>query len=85
MMPVVGILAIVTWAFVLAKTRTVSIASITACIALPFFAFAFYGFKLFFFVALLMGIIAFLKHIPNMKRIAAGTEPKFGQKPTVTI
>lgn len=85
LMPMVGVLAILTWAFVLYKTRTVSIASVTACIGLPFFAYAFYGFKLFFFVALLMGVIAFLKHIPNMKRIKAGTEPKIGQKPTVTV
>lgn len=85
MMPIVGVLSVAIWAVVLAKTRTVSIASVTACIALPFFAFAFHGFKLFFFVALLMGIIAFLKHIPNLKRIAAGTEPKVGKKPSAAV
>ncbi|RYX80974.1 glycerol-3-phosphate 1-O-acyltransferase [bacterium] len=84
LIPVVGIAAFALWAVVLAGTRMISAASIAACIALPFLAY-FMRWPSptpwpFFIVALLMGIFAFIKHIPNIKRIAAKTEPKIGAK-----
>lgn len=85
LMPLVGVLCFVIWGVMLGLTRMVSVASVVACVALPFMAFYLQDSKPFFVVALLMGIIAFVKHIPNLKRVAAGTEPKVGQKKSAAV
>ncbi|BCM92482.1 glycerol-3-phosphate acyltransferase [Abditibacteriota bacterium] len=84
LIPVVGIAAFGVWCVVLALTRMISAASVAACIALPFLALLIRWPTPtplpFFIVALLMSIFALVKHIPNLKRIAAKTEPKLGTK-----
>ena len=80
MMPIVGVLILLVWGVFLAITRMVSAASVIACVVLPFMAYAFYPkMPAFIVVAALMGLVSFIKHIPNMRRIAAGTEPKVGK------
>ena len=80
LMPIVGIIIFAFWGVVLGLTRMISAASIAACIALPILALLFHAPAPYFVVALLMAIVAFVKHIPNLKRIKAGVEPRVGQK-----
>jgi glycerol-3-phosphate acyltransferase PlsY len=84
MMPIVGVLIAAVWCVFLAITRMVSAASVIACVVLPVLAYVFYPkMPAFIIVATLMGIVAFVKHIPNLKRIAAGIEPKVGKPKTL--
>ncbi|PQV62985.1 glycerol-3-phosphate acyltransferase PlsY [Abditibacterium utsteinense] len=80
LMPLVGILAFAFWGVILGLSRMVSLASMAACVSLPILALALHTSTPSFIVATLMGVLAFVKHIPNLKRILAGTEPKVGQK-----
>jgi glycerol-3-phosphate acyltransferase PlsY len=80
LMPVVGALVGLVWLVVLALTRYVSVASIVGCIALPLLALGFHAERPYVFVAILMSVVAFLKHVPNIKRLMKGTEPKIGEK-----
>jgi len=80
LIPLVGLVAFALWGVVLGLTRMIGAASIAAIVALPFLALAFHAPLPSFIVALLMSVFAFIKHIPNLKRIAAKTEPKIGRK-----
>lgn len=80
LMPIVGILIFAVWGVMLALTRMISAASIISCLALPILALLLHAPTPYFIVALLMSVVAFAKHIPNIKRIKAGVEPRVGQK-----
>ena len=80
LMPIVGLLIFAIWGVVLGLTRMISAASIVACVALPILALMLGAPAPYFVVALLMAIVAFAKHLPNLKRIRAGVEPRVGQK-----
>ena len=84
LMPIVGILIFAIWGIMLAVTRMISAASIIACLCLPILALLLHAPMPYFVVALLMSVVAFLKHIPNIKRIKAGIEPRVGQKKTLS-
>jgi len=75
--PALGCFAL--WGLVLLVSRMISVASIAACIAAIAVAFLSGAPLPYAIVIALMGALAILKHIPNMKRIAAGTEPRIGQ------
>lgn len=76
LMTIPAALAFVIWAVVLGLSRMISAASVVACLALPFLALGFQQPPLHIAVATLMSAVALIKHIPNLKRIAAGVEPK---------
>ena len=76
LMPIPALIAFALWGSVLLLSRMISAASIAACLAVPFLAIAFHAPLPFFIVITLIAFIAILKHIPNMKRIATGAEPK---------
>lgn len=78
LMPPVGIGLLLIWGAVLAVSRMVSVASVAGCIALPILAIIFHVPWPYFLVGLMMSLVAFVKHIPNLKRVMAGTEPKIG-------
>ena len=80
LMPWVALFAFGFWGVVLALSRMVGLASVGACIVLPILAWTLQTSTPAAIVATLMGILAFVKHIPNVKRILAGQEPKIGQK-----
>lgn len=81
LMPLVALLAFAFWGVVLALSRMVGLASVGACVVLPILAWTLpHNSTPAAIVATLMGILAFVKHIPNVKRILAGREPKIGQK-----
>lgn len=76
LMPIPAVVAFALWGAVLLAGRMISVASIAACLALPLLAFVFKAPTPFVVVITVIATIAFLKHLSNMKRIAAGTEPK---------
>lgn len=85
LMPVVGMLAFACWGLVLLLSRMISVASVAACVALPFLAWWLQVPPPHLVVALLMSLFAIYKHVPNMKRVLAGTEPRVGQKAATTV
>ena len=76
LMPIPALIAFAVWGGVLLLSRMISVASIAACIALPLLALAFPVPTAYAVVIAIIALLAILKHIPNMKRIALGTEPK---------
>ena len=76
----VAVSCLALWGVVLLVTRMVSVASIAACLAAPLACWFFKVPTPFFAVMSLIAAVAFLKHLPNLKRIRAGTEPKLGEK-----
>lgn len=78
--PLGGLLAFAVWGLVLLITRYVSVASIAACIVLPVMVWLVKAPVPAVLVASLMSLMALIKHIPNMKRLASGTEPKMGER-----
>ena len=74
----VGIGLLLVWGAVLAVSRMVSVASVAGCVALPILALVFGVPMPYLLVGLLMSVVALVKHIPNLKRVVAGTEPKIG-------
>ncbi len=80
LIPYVGLAALAVWAVVLGASRMISAASVAACLALPLLAFVFHTPTPSVVVATLMSAFALVKHVPNLKRIRAGTEPRIGAK-----
>ena len=80
----------VIWALMLAATRIVSLASMTAAIALPvvvvvigYFGFASYHWSL-LVLAVVMTIVVMVKHRSNIQRLMAGQEPALSRHKEVT-
>jgi glycerol-3-phosphate acyltransferase PlsY len=80
LIPWVGVVIFSIWGVILLFSRIISLSSIVVCVLLPFLAYFMGAPGPSVVVAGLMGTVAFLKHIPNLKRIGAGIEPKLGQK-----
>jgi glycerol-3-phosphate acyltransferase PlsY len=79
---------IVIFALLTALTRMVSVGSMGAAAALPFFVWYYHEAGesppepgRFFYLSLVLAAFIWLKHIPNIRRIMAGTENKLGRKP----
>jgi acyl phosphate:glycerol-3-phosphate acyltransferase len=78
--PVAGLSGLGMWLVVVAITRYISLASIAACITVPVVV-ALRGARwelIAFWSAIALLII--LRHLPNMKRLLAGTETRIGEK-----
>ena len=78
-----AVLALGVWILVVAVTRYISAASITAAVAVPVFM-AFSGVRLewtLFWTAVAALII--LRHIPNLGRLLEGRESKIGEPVTI--
>lgn len=76
LMPVPALIAFAVWGVVLLGSRMISVASVVACVALPLAAWLLGAPQPYIIVIVVIAIIAIAKHIPNMQRVAAGTEPK---------
>jgi acyl phosphate:glycerol-3-phosphate acyltransferase len=74
------------WLLILAASRYVSLASISAGAALPFAVWFCGGSPTLIAVAGLLGALAIYKHKSNIQRLLAGTEPRLGKtrKPEAT-
>lgn len=74
-------IAIVAFAFVLAATRIVSVASLAAAITLPIALFVREGQQApLFIVALAMMVFVIWTHRANIRRLRLGEEPRIGRK-----
>jgi glycerol-3-phosphate acyltransferase PlsY len=90
MMPLVSLVIFAVWAVVLKLSRYVSLASLVAAFSLPvtvialmFFGpaqgwAAVHGWGNFYF-AVAAALLVFKRHTPNLKRLLAGVEPRFGE------
>lgn len=80
--PMGAIVGFGVWLVIFLLSRMVSLASILACLFLPLFALYYHLALPYVLVITIFCIVAIFKHIPNMKRIAAGTESRvsFGRK-----
>ncbi len=76
----VGALAAVIWLVVVGITRYVSVGSLTAVISIPVLMLAFHLERPYLAVGIFIAAFAVYKHIPNLKRLVAGTEPKIKLK-----
>ncbi len=86
MMPLVSLIIFVIWAIVLKASRYVSLASIVASASLPVVVLAMMfigprsainGWGYFYFAVVAAGLVI-KRHVPNIKRLIAGTELRFG-------
>ena len=72
---------IVIFLVVFLTTRMVSAGSLMAALFLPPLVFHFNGpSEPVFWLALVLAVVVWVKHIPNIKRILAGTESRFGKQ-----
>jgi glycerol-3-phosphate acyltransferase PlsY len=78
----VALAALALWGVVFGATRFISLASIFAAVlvlVLPWILGAPLAHSL---VASAIGLLAIAKHVPNIQRLLAGTEPRAGAKPS---
>lgn len=73
------VFVVILFAFRYASVASVSLAALTPIVMLGF-CLTGYAPDTFFFLALALGITILLVHIPNLQRLRAGTEKKFGQR-----
>ena len=84
--PLAFVIAGATWLLVAAATRMVSLASIALALALPIAVIALEGDAAFrerlpiLLLAIAVALFVIVRHLPNLKRIAAGTEPRIGAR-----
>jgi glycerol-3-phosphate acyltransferase PlsY len=78
--PVLALGAFALWGVVLGLSRYISVASVVACLTVIIGSWALRIPPPAALVITLMGVLAFVKHVPNLKRLAAGTEPRVGEK-----
>jgi acyl phosphate:glycerol-3-phosphate acyltransferase len=75
----VGLCALATWAVVAAIMRYSSLAALMAAGLSPVWAVV-TGRGDILLLALLLGILIYIRHAANIRRLRAGTEPRIGQK-----
>jgi glycerol-3-phosphate acyltransferase PlsY len=79
--PLPILIALACFAAVIAVTRTVSLASITAAIVLTPAVAATHCPRSYILLAILISALVLLRHRDNIGRLIDGTEPKIGSKP----
>ena len=80
--PQAFLIGLAVWGLVLALTRYMSLASMTAALSLPFAVWVCRGGPTLIGVAALLGALAIYKHKSNMQRLWHGTELRLGRKKT---
>ena len=77
----VGLASLGIFLIVLAKTKFVSLSSISAAILLPIFMFFYIGkfVHLYFFISLIVALLVIWKHRTNITRLLKGEESKISQ------
>jgi acyl phosphate:glycerol-3-phosphate acyltransferase len=77
--PIVGLASAVVWIAMLALRRISSVATLTACIAAPVFAWALHAAPTVLALSLCGAALIWLRHRANIERLWAGTEPRIGR------
>jgi glycerol-3-phosphate acyltransferase PlsY len=75
-----GVGTLATWIVVAALLRYASLASVVAALFAAFYAFWLFGFMHIPAVVLVMAVMVIWRHRENLRRLAAGTEARLGQK-----
>lgn len=78
--PVGILIALAVWGFSALVTRYVSLASILAALSLPFTAYFLHRPTVLVGASALIAALVVVRHRANLARLAAGNEPKIGQK-----
>lgn len=78
--PLVAFLVFLIWYIVMKISGYVSLASVVAAVAIPILMLLFRVSPPFLIFGLTGSALAIYKHIPNIKRLLAGTEHKVGQQ-----
>jgi glycerol-3-phosphate acyltransferase PlsY len=76
----VAVLAVLIWFMVVGITRYVSVGSLTAVVSIPVLMLVFHLERPYLALGIFVAVFAVCKHIPNLKRLVAGTEPKIRLK-----
>jgi len=76
----VALIAAVLWLFVTVLSGYVSVGSIVAVLSIPLLVLVFHLERPYLVLVILVAVLVVYKHIPNIKRLAAGTEPKIKRK-----
>lgn len=74
----VGLLAGATWLLMAAIFRMSSLAALTAALLAPLFVFLVHRPAPIAVLAAVMAILIYLRHIPNIRRLLKGEEPRIG-------
>lgn len=74
-----GLAACATWAAAAAATRISSLSGLAAAALAPLYA-VLMGAGSMVAIAILLAFLIFLRHLENIRRLIAGTEPRIGQK-----
>jgi glycerol-3-phosphate acyltransferase PlsY len=75
-----GVGTLVTWMVVAALLRYASLASVVAALFAAFYAWWLFGLMHIPAVVLVMAAMVIWRHRENLRRLAAGTESRLGQK-----
>ncbi len=76
----VGALSALIWVAVVGVSRYVSVGSIVAVVSIPVLMLVFHLETPYLALGVFVAAFALYKHIPNIKRLSAGTEPKINRK-----
>jgi glycerol-3-phosphate acyltransferase PlsY len=74
----VGLLAGATWILMAAVFRRSSLAALTAAILAPLYAILLHRPAPIAWLALVMAVLIYTRHIPNIRRLLKGEEPRIG-------
>jgi glycerol-3-phosphate acyltransferase PlsY len=81
--PLPAALCLALWILVVLVWRYISVASMIAGVAMPFAFLATRQPHQYLAYVIPMAVLVVVKHIPNIRRLLAGTEPKIGRKAKV--
>lgn len=79
--PAVALVSLAVFLLTLLLSRYVSLSSILGALAAPITALAFVQPPVVVYVYAALATLIILRHVPNIRRLISGTEPKFGSKP----
>jgi glycerol-3-phosphate acyltransferase PlsY len=74
----VGLLAGATWILMAAVFRISSLAALTAALLAPFFVFLVHRPSPIAVLAAVMAVLIYIRHLPNIRRLLKGEEPRIG-------
>lgn len=78
--PIPMVITFAVFGVVLGVTRIVSLGSITGAVVLPILVGILHGVGPLFWMTVVMSALVIFKHRSNIRRLLAGTEPRFGRR-----